>query len=61
VAREVDLEVDETGFKRAMEEHKVQSGAGKAFGSMGGEDVEVYRGAFENWSAVEITSRRGRL
>jgi alanyl-tRNA synthetase len=47
VAREVDLEVDETGFKRAMEEHKVQSGAGKAFGSMGGEDVEVYRGAFE--------------
>lgn len=47
VAREVDLEVDEQGFLNAMKEHRVQSGAGKAFGSMGGEDVEVYRGAFE--------------
>jgi alanyl-tRNA synthetase len=47
VAREVNLEVDEAGFKSAMEEHKVQSGAGKAFGPLGGEDVEVYRGTFE--------------
>jgi alanyl-tRNA synthetase len=47
VAREVDLEVDEEGFLNAMKEHRVQSGAGKAFGSMGGEDVDVYRGAFE--------------
>ena len=47
VAREVDLEVDEEGFTNAMKEHKLQSGAGKAFGSLGGEDVEVYRGTFE--------------
>ena len=47
VARENDLEVDEDGFKKAMEEHRVQSGAGKAFGPLGGEDVEVYRGVFE--------------
>jgi alanyl-tRNA synthetase len=47
VAREQDLEVDEDGFKKAMEEHRIQSGAGKAFGPLGGEDVEIYRGAFE--------------
>ncbi|MBP9040645.1 MAG: alanine--tRNA ligase [Anaerolineaceae bacterium] len=47
VARESDLDVDEAGFKKAMEEHRVQSGAGKAFGPLGGEDVEIYRGVFE--------------
>lgn len=46
IAREVNLEVDEAGFKAAMDEHKVQSGAGKSFGTMGGEQVEVYRAAF---------------
>ena len=48
VARENELEVDEDGFKKAMDEHRVQSGAGKAFGPLGGEDVEVYRGVFED-------------
>ena len=48
VARENELEVDEAAFKQAMEEHRVQSGAGKAFGPLGGEDVEVYRGVFED-------------
>jgi alanyl-tRNA synthetase len=47
VAREMDLDVDEEGFKAAMKEHKVQSGAGKAFGPLGGEDVDIYRGALE--------------
>jgi len=48
VAREQNLDVDEAGFRQAMEDHKVQSGAGKAFGSMGGEDVEVYRNLFDD-------------
>ncbi|MHC1740950.1 MAG: alanine--tRNA ligase [Anaerolineaceae bacterium] len=47
IAREVNLEVDEIGFKNAMEVHKEQSGKGTVFGSQGGQDVEVYRGAFE--------------
>jgi len=47
VAREQGLEVDEAGFRRAMEEHRVISGAGKAFGQLGGEDVDVYREIFE--------------
>jgi alanyl-tRNA synthetase len=29
VARESNLDVNEAGFKKAMEEHKIQSGAGK--------------------------------
>jgi alanyl-tRNA synthetase len=44
IAREQGLEVDQEGFRAAMEDHKVASGAGKAFGPMGGEDVDVYRG-----------------
>jgi len=43
IAREQGLEVDEGGFKLAMDEHRLVSGAGKAFGLMGGEDVEVFR------------------
>lgn len=43
IAREQGLDVDETGFRQAMEEHRLVSGAGKAFGPLGGEDVEVYR------------------
>lgn len=48
VARESGLDVDENGFKSAMENHRIQSGAGKVFGTMGGEMVEVYRKAFED-------------
>ncbi|MFA5836717.1 MAG: alanine--tRNA ligase [Bellilinea sp.] len=43
VAREQFLDVDQSGFTRAMEEHRLASGAGKAFGVMGGEQVDVYR------------------
>ncbi len=42
IAREQDLEVDEAGFREAMEKHRLASGAG-AFEAMGGEDVDVYR------------------
>ncbi len=59
VARENDLEVDETGFKQAMEEHKIQSGAGKAFGPLGGEDVEVYRGIFEGLIEKGLVAKSG--
>ncbi len=43
IAREQNLEVDEDGFRQAMEKHRLVSGAGEAFGPLGGEDVEVYR------------------
>ena len=43
IAREQGLEVEEQGFKLAMEEHRLASGVGEAFGEMGGEDVPMYR------------------
>lgn len=42
-AREHGLDVDESGFKQAMEEHRDASGAGKSFGALGGEEVELFR------------------
>jgi alanyl-tRNA synthetase len=45
IAREQGLEVDEAGFRAAMDEHRIASGGG-AFGEMGGEDVDVYRDLF---------------
>jgi len=48
IARENGLEVDETGFRKAMEDHRLASGAGKAFGPMGGEDVDIYRAIIED-------------
>ncbi len=43
VAREQSLDVDEAGFRAAMDKHRLASGAGEAFGPLGGEDVDVYR------------------
>lgn len=43
IAREIGMDVDEPGFRAAMEEHRLASGGGKAFGPLGGEDVDIYR------------------
>jgi alanyl-tRNA synthetase len=43
IAREHGQEVDEIGFTQCIEEHRLASGAGKAMGSQGGEDVDIYR------------------
>jgi alanyl-tRNA synthetase len=42
IAREQGLEVDEQGFKQAMEEHRLSSGGGKAMGAQGALDVAVF-------------------
>ena len=42
IAQEKDLSVDEAGFKKAMDEHRIASGGGKAMGALGGEDAEMY-------------------
>ncbi len=47
IAREQELDVDQAGFSAAMDEHRLASGAGKAFGPLGGEDVDVYRSLAE--------------
>ena len=51
VVREDGFDVDEAGFRAAMEEHKLASGSGKAYGPMGGEDVETYRAIIEGLKA----------
>lgn len=43
IAQERNLEVDEAGFQRAMEEHRVASGAGEIFGESAAENVNVYQ------------------
>ncbi len=42
IAREQDLDVDEAGFRLAMDEHRIASGGGNAIGRMTGEDAEFY-------------------
>jgi alanyl-tRNA synthetase len=42
IAREQSLDVDEAGFRAAMDEHRLASGGGKAIGQMGGEDAEFF-------------------
>ncbi len=43
IAKEYGIEVDEKGFREAMEQHRLNSGAGHAMGDLGGEEVELYR------------------
>ncbi|MEM5775707.1 MAG: alanine--tRNA ligase-related protein, partial [Anaerolineaceae bacterium] len=59
VAREQGLDVDEPGFRAAMNEHRLASGAGKAFGPMGGEDVDVYRTTFEDLVSQKKLNKKG--
>jgi alanyl-tRNA synthetase len=51
IAREQSLEVDETGFRTAMDKHRLASGGGKAMGELGGEDAEFYAGIFKDLRA----------
>ena len=59
IAREQGLDVDEDGFKQAMKEHRLVSGAGKAFGTMGGEDVEVFRSILDGLIAESKLNEKG--
>ncbi len=59
IAREDNLDVDEQGFKNAMDEHRVQSGAGKGFGTKGGEGIELYKNAFRKLTEGKKLSNTG--
>jgi len=48
IAKERGLAVDQEGFRKAMELHRVNSGAGHAMGDIGGEEVEFYRELLNN-------------
>jgi len=51
IAREQGADVDEPGFRKAMESHRLASGAGQAMGELGGEAVDTYREIFERLRA----------
>ncbi len=59
IAREHELEVDETGFHLAMEKHRLASGAGEAFGPLGGEDVDIYRDLLSDLQASGELAEEG--
>ena len=42
IAAENGYKVDEPAYQKAMEQHRIESGAGKEFGPLGGEDAEKY-------------------
>jgi len=43
IARERGMNVEESKFREAMEEHRLVSGSGEGLGPLGGEDAEIYR------------------
>ena len=47
ILREEGFDVDEPGFHAAMDQHRLASAAGKAFGEMGAADVEIYQSVFQ--------------
>ena len=59
IARERNLDVDEAGFNKAMETHRLASGAGKAMGAMGAEDVEVYQAMLKQLQDQEKIDSKG--
>ncbi len=42
IAEEEGYSVDGKAYQKAMEQHRVESGAGKEFGPLGGEDADLY-------------------
>ena len=54
------MEVDEAGFREAMEEHRLASGAGEAFGALGGEDVDILPRALFTTLVEQRTAQPGR-
>lgn len=51
ILQEFNLNVDEAGFRAAMDEHRKVSGKGEAMGEMGGESVEFFRTLLDDLKA----------
>jgi alanyl-tRNA synthetase len=59
IARERGLDVDKAGYDFSMDEHSLASGAGKAMGELGGEDVEIFRHVVEELEQQGNLSAKG--
>ena len=54
-----NLDVDEAGFRIAMDQHRLASGGGKAMGAMGGSDAEFFAGIFKELQASGKLDEKG--
>ncbi len=61
ILEERGLDVDESGFKKAMDDHRIASGAGKAMGEMGGEDVVLFSDVMDKLISTGTISETGVL
>jgi len=59
IAREQGLEIDEAGFRLAMEEHRHASGGGRAMGALGGEDADFFAGILRDLQAKGKLGEQG--
>ena len=59
IAGERGFTVDEIGYQNAMEAHRLASGAGKDFGDMGGDDVEIYAQLVDELTAANKLGVKG--
>jgi len=61
IARESNIDVDEVGFKNALEQHRIASGASKAFGENLKTDPEVYQSIFNELESAGKLPTEGVL
>ncbi len=59
IARERGLDVDEEGFRLAMEEHRVASGAGQAMGELGGEQAAAFGDILKGLQKAKKLTKKG--
>jgi alanyl-tRNA synthetase len=59
VAREVSIEVDADGFRKAMDEHREASGAGQAMGELTGDEAARYRALLETLRSEGLLPENG--
>ncbi|MFN8382777.1 MAG: alanine--tRNA ligase [Anaerolineales bacterium] len=59
IAREQGLDIDESGFNAAKNEHAKASGGGKAMGKLGGEDSEYFANILKDLQAKKKLGKDG--
>jgi len=59
IAKERGLQVDEAGFRAAMEEHRAASGGGQAMGALGGEQATIYADILKHLQKAKKLTKKG--
>jgi alanyl-tRNA synthetase len=59
IAKERGYQVDEAGFRSAMEEHRLASGGGQAMGELGGEQASVYADILKDLQKKKKLTKKG--